>query len=239
MPPEPPIDIGLYTSSKGCYSSRGRASQQQHNSSAPATTRPLKPHAISGSRSSHLSTPIPATGSGESCRGPGCAMQASHGPPGTSSARVIRDSSAAENPRPAGLSAESQALAGSLRRLRKPGSRQRSSNSADARAETHWVFTGIIGGPVPRCRDAADQVPHRPGRRARHPALPEPRDDRAPPVSASRRGETQSGCRQRSLGTSTRAVAQPPPALPEPRDDRAPAVSASRGAETQAWRQRS
>ena len=113
MPPEPPIDIGLYTSSKGCYSSRGRASQQQHNSSAPATTRPLKPHAISGSRSSHLSTPIPATCSGESCRGPGCAMQASHGPPGTSSARVIRDSSAAENPRPAGLLAESQALAGS------------------------------------------------------------------------------------------------------------------------------
>jgi len=197
VPPEPPIDIGLYTSSKGCYSSRGRASQQQHNSSAPATTRPLKPHAISGSRSSHLSTPIPATGSGESCRGPGCAMQASHGPPGTSSARVIRDSSAAENPRPAGLLAESQALAGSLRRLRKPVSRQRSSNSADAREERHWVFTGIIRGPVPRYRADADQVCTVQATALGTPVLPEPRDDRAPAVSASRGAETQAW-RQRS-----------------------------------------
>ena len=190
MPPEPPIDIGLYTSSKGCYSSRGRASQQQHNSSAPATTRPLKPHAISGSRSSHLSTPIPATGSGESCRGPGCAMQASHGPPGTSSARVIRNSSAAENPRPAGLSAESQALAGSLRRLRKPGSRQRSSNSADARAETHWVFNGIIRGPEPMpgcCRPSSP-----PTRAAAQPlpALPEREMTEHLPVSTSRCEQT-------------------------------------------------
>ena len=110
--PEPPIYIGLYTSSKD-----GRAVEAEPPSSSTTATGqqrqiPLNT-SISGSGFSHLGTPISATCSGKSCRGSGWPAQASQGPPGTSSARVIRNSPAAGNPRPAGLSAESQALAGS------------------------------------------------------------------------------------------------------------------------------
>jgi len=164
------------------------------SSSTTATGQQRQIHlntSISGSGFSHLGTPISATCSGKSCRGSGWAMQASQGPPGTGSARVIRDSSAAENPRLAGLSAESRALAGSSQAPAGARIRQRSSNSADARAETHWVFTGITRGPVPRCHAAADQVHTDQGRRARHPALPEREMTEHLPVSTSRCEETQ------------------------------------------------
>ena len=161
---------------------------EQYRQSLPAAARqqqgqqrqiPLNT-SISGSGFSHLGTPISATCSGKSGRGSGWPAQASRGPPGTISAGVIRTLQPPKSRGQRGFRRNRRHAQALLRRRREPGSRQRSSNSADARAETHWVFTGIIRGPVPQCRADADQVRTDQARRASTLSVARARDDRAP-----------------------------------------------------------
>ena len=145
---------------------------------------------ISGSGFSHLGTPISATCSGKSGRGSGWPAQASRGPPGTISAGVLRTLQPPKTRGQRGFRRNRRHAQALLRRRREPGSRQRSSNSADARAETHWVFNGIIRGPEPMpgcCRPSSP-----PTRAAAQPlpALPEREMTEHLPVSTSRCEQT-------------------------------------------------